>query len=140
MAMKLNRSTFVRVLIFLLLVAPLQAQQVFACGMLDTIFLDDCCCEDHNDSVDSDSGDAITYDEQCCEKSIQISFNIDANSEIDVLKSVEIRSDVDPPVEVVLATEQWVEPIRFTETSNLYTNPPNRTGSNTYLITQRLRI
>ena len=136
--MYLNHKSIFHALLFLLLAGPLQAQQVFVCGMMDAIFVD-CCCEDNNCSTDSDSSDAVTPENQCCEESIQLSINIDANSEIDVLKPAEIRSDVDPPVEIVFAAAQWVEPIRFTETSNFYTNPPYRAGT-TYLITQRLRI
>ena len=138
--MKSTRITLVRALVFLLLAAPLQSQQVFACSMLDAVFLDDCCCEDHNNSADSDKGDAITVDNQCCEESIQLYFNIDANSEIEVLKSVEIRSDVDPPVDIALAINQWVHPISHTAISALYSNTPNYSGSDTYLVTQRLRI
>ena len=136
--MYVNQKSIFHALVFLLLVGPLQAQQVFVCGMMDAIFAD-CCCENNNCSPDSDSSDAITPENQCCEESIQLSINIDANSEIDVLKPVEIRSDVDPPAEVGYATTQWAEPGHFTVTSNLYTNPPCSAGT-TYLITQRLRI
>jgi len=138
--MNVHRSPIIRALIFLLLVGPLQAQQVFACGMMDAVFLDDCCCEDHNNCGDSDHSDAITPENQCCEESIQLSFNGEANSNVGVIKSVEIRSDVDPPVAIVFAGEPFVEPVRFTEISYHYTSPPDSQGSNTYLVTQRLRI
>ena len=134
----MNHKSIFRALVFLLLVGPLQVQQVFACGMMDAIFVD-CCCEDNNCSADSDSSNAIATENQCCEVSIQLSINIDANSEIDVIKPAEIRSDVDPPAEIVFATALWVEPIRFTDSSNLYSTPSYRAGT-TYLITQRLRI
>lgn len=138
--MNVHRNTIIRALIFLLLVGPLQAQQVFACGVMDAVFLDDCCCEDHNNCGDSDHSDAITPENQCCEESIQLSFNDEANSDVGVIKSVEIRSDVDPPVAIVFADEPFVEPVRFTEISYHYTSPPDSQGSNTYLVTQRLRI
>ena len=136
----MHRRSINRALVLLLLVGPLQAQQVFACGMMDAVFFDDCCCEDHNHCADSDSSGAITPENQCCEESIQLNFNNDANGELDVIKSVEIRSDVDPPAVIVIASEQWVKPIRFTEISYHYTSPPDNHGSNTYLVTQRLRI
>jgi hypothetical protein len=122
-------------------VGPLQAQQGFACGMMDTTFYDDCCCDDHNNCADADCSDAISTEKsQCCEESIQLSFNNEANDEVKVIKSVEIRSNVDPPPEIVFAVGQLVEPIRITVASNQYLSPPCNPGSNTYLITKRLRI
>ncbi len=139
--MNLHRRLIIRALIFLLLAGPLQVQQVFACGMMDAIFLDDCCCEDHNRCTDSDCGDVITTgNNPCCEESIELNFNNEANEELAVIKSVEIRSDVDPPPVNVFAAEQFAEPIRITVTNDLYSNSPFNLGSNTYLITQRLRI
>ena len=139
--MKLHHISVIRALVFLLLVGPLQAQQVFACGMMDTTFFDDCCCEDHNSCADANCDDAITSENnQCCEESIELNFNKEANEELTVIKSVEIRSNVDPPPAITSTVEQLLEPIRFTESSYLYTNPPDSLGSNTYLITQRLRI
>ena len=138
--MDLHHKSIIRALVFLLLVGPLQAQQVFACAMMGAVFLDDCCCEDHNNCADSDSSDEITSENQCCEESIQLSFNNEANSEVDFVKPVEIRSDVDPPVTIVIASEQWVKPIRFAEIGNYYTSSPDNQGSDTYLVTQRIRI
>lgn len=139
--MNLHCRSVIRALAFLLLVGPLQAQQVFVCGMMDTIFLGDCCCEDHNYCADAGCSDAVTTENnQCCEESIELSFNIGANDEVNVIKSVEIRSNIDPPPIIVFAGEPLVEPIRFTETSYLYTAFPDSPGSNIYLITQRLRI
>ena len=138
--MTMNRRSIIRALVLLLLVGPLQAQQVFACGMMDEVFLDDCCCEDHNNCENSDSSDALTPENQCCEESIQLSFNDEANSDLGVIKSVEIRSDVDPPVVIVFADELLVESVCFAVISYHYTSPPDSQGSNTYLVTQRLRI
>ena len=138
--MNLHRSPIIRALIFLLLVGPLQAQQVFACGMMDAVFLDDCCCEDHNNCDDSDHSDALTPENQCCEESIQLSFNDGSNCDVSIAKSVEIRSDVDPPVVIVFTDQPFVERIRFAEIRYHYTSPPDTQGSNTYLVTQRLRI
>ena len=111
--MIMNRRSIIRALVLLLLVGPLQAQQVFACGMMDAVFLDDCCCEDHNHCADSDSNDVITPENQCCEVSIELGFNDEANCEVEVIKSVEIRSDVDPPVDIVTTRELLVQPVRF---------------------------
>ena len=139
--MNMSRRSVIRALLFLLLVGPLQAQQVFVCGMMDVTFFDGCCCEDHNNCSDADCSDAIaTENSQCCEESVELTIDNEANEEVNVIKSVEIRSNVDPPLAIVSAIEQLVEPIRFTENSNLYTSPPYSSGSNTYLITKRLRI
>lgn len=137
----LHRRSIIRALIILLLVGPLQVQQVFACGMMDATFYDDCCCEDHNNCANADCSDAITTENNtCCEESIELNFNNEANEELTVIKSVEIRSNVDPPPAIVFAVEPLVEPIRFLKTSDLYSSPPYSLGSNTHLITQRLRI
>ena len=139
--MDIPSRSFIQALVFLILVGPLQAQQVFACGMMDATFYDDCCCEDLNNCANADCSDAITtVNNQCCEESIELTFYNEANEELIVIKSYEIRSNVDPPPAITSVFEQLVEPIRFIETRNLYSSPPCYLGSNTYLITQRLRI
>lgn len=138
--MHIHRRSFIQALVFLLLVGPLQAQQIYSCGMMDAVFLDDCCCEDHNHCSESDSSDELTPKNQCCEKSIQLTFNDDANSDVSIVKSVEVRSDVDPPAEVVIAEEQWEEPIPIKAIRFHYIRLSDSQGSKTYLVTQRIRI
>ncbi len=136
----MHHRPIIRALIFLLLVGPLQVQQVFACGMMDAVFLDKCCCDDHNLCTDTDSSDSIISEYQCCEESIQLGFDDEAISDAGVIKSVEIRSDVDPPIEIIIASEQWQAPIRVTAISFHRTLPVDSPGSDTYLITRRIRI
>jgi hypothetical protein len=108
---------------------------------MDATFFDDCCCGDHNNCADANCSDAMTSkDSVCCQVSTELNYNNEANEDLPVITSVEIRSNVDPPPAITSPIKQLVEPVRFTETSYRYTNPPDKLGSNTYLITQRLRI
>ena len=139
--MKISRISVVRALVFLLLVTPLQAQQVFACGMMGTTFFDDCCCEHHNNCADADCSDATsTETNQCCKQSVELNISNEMTEDLIVIKSLEIRSNIDPPPAITFTLEQLVEPVRFTEISYLHTTLPGNLGSNTYFITQRLRI
>ncbi len=139
--MNIFRRSVVRALIFLLLVGPLQVQQVFACGMMDATFLNDCCCEEHNNCADADCNDAIaTENVPCCEEAVELNFSYQANGTLNVIKSIEIRLDVDLPPAVIFAVKQMVKPIRVTVTGYQFLSFPSSPGSTTYLITQRIRI
>ena len=119
--MKLHHRPIIRALIFLLLVGPLQAQQMFACEMMNATFLDNCCCVNHDNGND----DAITVEKApCCEESTELTLNFQADETTNIIKSVEIRSDVDPPLAVIFAVEELVEPVRVIISNNQYSNPP----------------
>lgn len=139
-SMNIFRRSVIQALMFLLLAGQLQVQHVFACGMMDAISLDDCCCEDHSNCADADCGDAmITGEVPCCEEAIVINFNHQANETLNVIKSIEIRSDVDSPT-VIFAVKQMVEPNCVAVAGAQYLSFPSNLGSTTYLITQRIRI
>jgi len=130
-------QTFLRsVLILIVGVGPLQAQAVFACSMMDTV-MEECCCGDHligDAAVDSN-------EEPCCEQSVEVQVDEDARQDTQLVKPFEIRSDVDPPpaivnsFNVIAALQERSAPV-------VYQSRPtaNFSGTNTYLITQRLRI
>ena len=139
--MNLHRRSIIQTLLLFLLIGPLEAQQLFVCEMMDTTFLNDCCCEEHKNCADTDCSDSITTESNtCCEVSIELNINHEAYDELTVIKSVEVRSNVDPPPVIVYAVKQLAEPVCIIETRDVYSSPPYKLGTNTYLTTQRLRI
>ncbi|MEQ9450974.1 MAG: hypothetical protein RJQ07_05265 [Pseudomonadales bacterium] len=130
-----------RVLLVLaiLIVGPLQAQSVFACAMMDEV-MHECCCVGHKTDEDFDVAvDANT--DLCCERSVTISIDEEARQDTPIVKPVEVRSDVDPPVAIVAANTEFFSPPRRVALRVNF-SPPDLCYSraDTYLITQRLRI
>lgn len=77
----------------------------------------------------------------CCERSTEVGINEDSIQDSPVYKPVEIRSDVDPPLAII----DFFFAIFFLQNSPtaLVVHLQQATGfsgTNTYLITQRLRI
>ena len=136
-----NRS-FLRPLLLLifLVVGPLQAQTVFACVTMDMVMNVSDSCKTNQDCVNMDSGDAPDLSQNpCFERSVILSINQDLQQNIPAINSV-VESDIDPPqaIETTLdfiPRQQFVAYIAFPRT-----NLTGQSGSNTYLITQRLRI
>lgn len=136
--------SFLLALLFLLIMTfgSLQPKTVFACAMMDMVTLYDCCCDDDKDCVDLSCGAMQeSSKEPCCEQSLEINISEENRQNSPILQSVEIRSDVDPPQAIVssfniLAPPQYVVAFEVLH-SQLTTG---LSGSNTYLITQRLRI
>ena len=138
--MNLHRRYIIQILLLLLLIGPLEAQQLFDCEIMGTTFLNDCCCEDRN-CADSDCSDATaTESNTCCEVSIELKTNHEAYDELTVIKSVEVCSNIDPPPVIVYAVKQLAKPVCIIATRDEYSSPPCKLGTNTYLTTQRLRI
>ena len=139
--MNLHRRSIFQTLLLLLLIGPLEAQQLFVCEMMGTTFLNDCCCEEHKNCADANCSDAITTESNtCCEVSIELNTNHEAYDELTVIKSVEVRSNVDPPPVIIYAVKQLAEPVCIIATRDEYSSLPYKLGTNTYLTTQRLRI
>ena len=138
--MKFERKSIILALITLLVVGPLQAQQVFDCEMMDTKFYNNCCCDNHNHCADADCDDDVKIENsQCCDESIEL--KVDNNTKnVNIIKSAEIRSNVDPPAAITSTIEQFFQPVCFSDNYYLYTHLSGSLGSNTYLITQRFRI
>jgi len=132
-------------LLLLLVVGPLQAQSVFACEMMDEVMVGDCCCVGHKS--DDDCADAVcdgalhSNDDPCCERSVEVSLDNEARQDAPIFKPTDVRSNVDPPT-AILASFNVLEPPRSRVADRVVYPFPNisRAGSDTYLITQRLRI
>ncbi len=122
----------------MLIVAPLNAHVAFACNMMDTMFRGECCCEAPDACLDSVCAEVLEKERApCCERSVEIGVAYEAQS---VLKTIEVRSDVDPPP--LLAAIDYFVPARL----SAFVAPiechvlVRDYGSATYLATQRLRI
>jgi len=122
----------------MLIVAPLNAQVAFACSMMDSTLHDECCGEAHDACSGPDCREALEKERApCCERSVEIGVAYEAQS---VLKTMEVRSDVDPTP--LLAAIDYSVPARLSaflapiECHALVRDY----GSYTYLTTQRLRI
>ncbi|MCH9670539.1 MAG: hypothetical protein K0U93_03730 [Gammaproteobacteria bacterium] len=129
--------TFLRsVLILIVASGPLQAQTVFACSMMDMV-MEECCCGDHI------VGDATVEanEEPCCEQSVEIRVDEDARQDLCAVRPLEVGSDVDPPHAIVAPFDVVAVPQE--RSAFVVYLPPlivRSSGTDTYLITQRLRI
>lgn len=132
-------------LLLILVVGPLQAQSVFACSMMDTVMHGDCCCVGHKsdqDCIEADCEGAVDASASpCCERSVEISVDDEARQDTPIVTAVEVRSDVDPPPAIIASINEFV-PRRLTAAGRVDYSPHIvcHSGSDTYLITQRLRI
>lgn len=98
--------------------------------------MEDCCCDD------LDSQDALeTKSEPCCEQTVELRFEPVADETSVVIRPTEVRSDVDPPpaisIEAIvgLPVDSYVAIVPHCVSRN-----SQAPGTNTYLVTQRLRI
>jgi len=129
----------------MLVVGPLQAQSVFACSMMDTVMHGDCCCvgqKSDDDCIDGKcggAGDASTS--PCCERSVEISVDVEAQQNTPIATAAEVRSDVDPPPPIIAYSHEIV-PRQLASAVRIDYSHHNvcHSGSDTYLVTQRLRI
>lgn len=144
--MKRRKPSFSRALLLLLVaVGPLQAQAVFACAMMETMVQDECCCEDHEAArgcEDSDCSAALqSRDKPCCEYSVEITADPDARHDGPISKPVEVRSGVDPPHALISSFDFSCSPQALPTAACFHSaSAAGPGGSNTYLVTQRLRI
>jgi hypothetical protein len=143
--MTLRNPSFLRALLLLILaIGPLQAQSVFACAMMDTV-VDDCCCDDHkSDDYCKDSACGSTLqsgDDPCCERSIEVHIDAEAAQNTSLVKLTDVRSDADPPQILVSSIDALSpSPPNLIHGNYRYLPVAGQSGSDTYLVTQRLRI
>lgn len=137
---------YLRALLLLLLaVGPLQAQTIYACAMMDMVVHDRCCCEAakfEDDRANPDCNATLESSEKpCCERSVEVSVDQEAGQDTLTVKPAEVRSDVDPPQALVSSFDALFPPRPF-PTRGVADRLPGtgQSGSDTYLLTQRLRI
>ncbi len=131
--------------LLVLVIGPLQAQSVFACSMMDEVMHGECCCVGHKtdkDCIDADcEGAAQSGASPCCERSVQITIDEEARADTPIVKPIEVRSDVDPPPALIASSSLIALPSLTAVLCPVQTIPREpHSRSDTYLITQRLRI
>lgn len=137
-----RRSSFLRGLLLLLVIGPLQVQAVFACAMMDTVVHDDCCCGDHQAAdacPDHDCGSTLESSTSCCEQSVELELDHDAAGEAVPFKPPDSGTDPSPG----LLSSANVLPVPEAALAHRAFSPylpSDESGSDTWLITRRLRI
>lgn len=132
-------------MLLLLAVGPLQAQTIYACAMMDTVVQDGCCCEApeiEDDCANPDCNTTLESSEnRCCERSVNVTVDQEAGQDTLTVKPAEVRSDVDPPQALVCSSDALC-PRRPLPTQGVAGRLPDtgQSGSDTWLLTQRLRI
>lgn len=132
-------------LLLALLIGQVQAQSVFTCALMDEVVHDECCCTANRTAQecgDSECGSLADRQlERCCDRSVELSFNPDAQDERPVTKPFELRTGVDPPPAAVGSIVlNAPAPTRSAIAVPALPSDAHLIRSDTYLITQRLRI
>jgi hypothetical protein len=138
-----HTRSFIRCLPLLLMLAigPVHAQTLFACAMMDMVVHETCCCDDHDAYAGSDCDDAMaTENGSCCEKSVELSIDQGSDQTAAISKPAEVRSDVDPPAATLVATTYAAPVCGAAVIPCQRADSAHQPGSQTYLVTQRLRI
>jgi hypothetical protein len=105
--------------------------------MMETVMHGVCCCDEHHsDGLALESGD-----EPCCDRSVAVTVDQDVKHGTPMGKAAEVRSDADPPPALVSS----IDPLGLPQHAVTPRVPDlfpaiGHFGSDTYLITQRLRI
>lgn len=145
MTRRRTKTTRFCLLVLALLTGQIQAQSVFLCAMMDEVIRGECCCTT-NRAADHRGGsgyDLATSEpsERCCDHLVELSFQPDAEDERPITRSHELRAGVDPPP----AIARWGLPntlllTRSTPAAPFLPSHAHLIRSDTYLLTQRLRI
>jgi len=124
-----------------LLIGPLQAQSVFACEMMDEVMYGDCCCLILRSGEDCTDGALNSKDQPCCKRSVEVSLDDEARLSSPIIKPFEVHSDEDPPTAIVASLDFLEPPHTCVAVHDSILLPDVRdSGSDIYLLTQRLRI
>lgn len=144
--MRHRRPSGLRALLLLLLAAgPLQAQTIYACAMMDAVVHDACCCEGPRaeDDCGSPGCDATleSGEDPCCERSVEVIVDQEAGQDALTVKPTEVRSDVDPPPAIPFSSDALFPPSPIRTPGLVHRlSGTGQSGSDTWLLTQRLRI
>jgi hypothetical protein len=138
-----RRTSILRALLLLTVaLGPLQAQAAFACAMMDTVVHDECCCGDHqpvDGCTDHDCDSKLDSATSCCQGSIELGLDEDGAGEPAMVKPPE--SDADPPAALLVSSEVLFVPhLSPVPDEFSHRTPASASGSDTWLVTRRLRI
>lgn len=129
------------VLLALLAVAgPLQAQLAYACNVMDSTVHGSCCC-DVEDQKPLAAPDRHSPEDPCCETSIELTVAEDPDRSTFSSSRAERPPDSDPLPGIALHPAAPIAEIPVRLSARITTpRVPCRVGTDTYLLTQRLRI
>lgn len=119
----------------------MQAQTVFACASMDMVMNVSDNCKTNQDCVNMDFDDVVDLNQiPCFNQSVVLSIDQDLLQDLLVINAV-VDSDIDPP-DVIVDTIYRVFPRQFVLVFVAVprTSLSGQSSSDTYLITQRLRI
>jgi len=121
----------------MLIMGSVQADVSYFCGMMDMVIHDDCCCAD----AGMDDMMVANSDQPCCEKSVALSIDVTTDQAQSQVKPIKFESDADPPDIITFAVENSPQIINRAAIISIQRIATSHTGgSETYLLTQRLRI
>ncbi len=142
-----RKPKFIRLLLLVLMLAigPVHAQNVLTCAVMGMVMHSDCFCDgDEKDKACVDSRyDTVldSGDDPCCEHSVKLSIDEDSRQATQIVKPAGVRADVDQPPTIIASFDVFEPPRTIVKRGVIQSLPaPSRFGSDTYLITQRLRI
>jgi hypothetical protein len=141
-AMNSRRASILRTLLLLTVaLGPLQAHVAFACAMMDTVVHEECCCGDHEPvdrCTDHDCESKLDSAGSCCEASVELGLDEEAG-EAATVKPPE--SDPDPPAVLLVSSDILFDPDPSPVPDAFSRRAPGGAcGSDTWLVTRRLRI
>ncbi len=149
-----NKSLLRTSLLMLMLsVGPLHAQILYACAQIekasalaihntnDVAKHNAGLCNAHQSCVNIDCDNVLDSSQgQCCEESAALTINPDLQQNIPAINLAEVESDVDPPQAIPAMPGSFLPQQAFVVSVVFPRINSGQSGSNTYLITQRLRI
>ena len=134
-------------------VGPLHAQILYACAQIekasslaihntsDASKHNADTCNAHQSCVNIDCDNALNSSQgRCCEESAVLTINPDLQQNIPAINLAEVESDVDPPHVISTMPGSFLSRQVFATSIVSPRINSGQSGSNTYLITHRLRI
>ena len=142
-----RKPNFIRplLLVLMLVIGPVHAQNVLTCAVMDMVMHSDCFCDgDKRDKACMDSSFDIAADSDdapCCEHSVNLTSDEDARRANPIVKPTGVHADVDQS-QTIVASFDVIESRRALAIPRVIQSvpTPSRSSSDIYLITQRLRI
>lgn len=152
--MKTPNSLTTRLIVLALLVAfgPLKATAAFACDMMETVVLEECCCDDagtsrlsSNDNQDCDDEMTGTAPTPCCEQLTTVSVDAEDIKATPAQKAGSKTAgsyfDFDPPdMALALPAGVMLPAVSPGKVEVVFAGANLHDGSTLWLTTRRLRI
>ena len=136
-AVRTSKGT-VLLLAICLIAAPLHAQTMFACDMMDGAPLEDCCCA----GIDADVRASLdeTTGQRCCAEVVELRADQGSDHAQKIATTSALESEGDPPVAAAASLGYLPSSPNAVIAVPRVAAVPRATDNDIYLITQRLRI